>query len=279
MSSELPKPKGSEFIQVLYLDNDFTQLRLVHSTHPRIESIQIPESLDPTSQPLASIVRRLELISGYDFTGNTYLERAFRIRASRPQHIYDPVSGIQEKHVEQVNVWMHRTSSAENRALLMDWDRTISLFEGYFGDDEGSLPDDHTNYYEDLLLVLLGGAARLDMIRRMIARAHAAGIELFVITNNGGCNDPGSGFNNFVSHLFGNIPYTMICGRDFGGHKGRALEADPRFSGMKQRLSGGSRNRGHNPFSAGSHRYGNNTRRVRHTRRRRTIRFHYGRRS
>jgi len=252
---------GSEFVQVMYLDNDSTQIRLVRSTHPRIASIRIPESSDPSSQLLTSIIRRLESISGHDYTGNTYLERAFRIRAAKPQHIYDPVSGIQETHVDQVDTWMQRTSG--NRALLMDWDRTISLFEGYFGDDEGSLPADRTRYYEDLLLVLLGGASRLDMIRRMIARAHAADIELFVITNNGGCNDPRSGFNNFVTHLFGSIPYTMICGRDFGGHKGRALDANPRFSKMKKRLSIG-----------GGLRSGHVTRRIRHTRRRRTVRFH-----
>lgn len=255
---------GPEYSQVLFLDNDSTQIGLVRSTHPRIESIHIPESPDPKSQPLASIIRRLESISGHDFTGNTYVERAFRIRASRSQHTYDPVSGIQENHVKQVDSWIQRTSGA--RALLMDWDRTISLFEGYFGDDEGSLPDDRVRYYEDLLLVLLGGAARLDMIRRMIARAHEAGIELFVVTNNGGCNDPGSGFNNFVTQLFGSIPYTMVCGRDFGGHKGKALEADPRFIKMKQRLS-----------IAGGGKYirsGHFTRRVRHTRRRRTVRFH-----
>ena len=260
---------GSEFVQVLFLDNDPTQIRLVHSTHPRIESIHIPESPDPSSQPLTSITRRLESISGHDYTGNAYLERAFRIRAAKPKHTYDPVSGIQENHVKQVDAWMQRTSG--NRALLLDWDRTISLFEGYFGDDEGSLPEDRTRYYEDLLLVLLGGAQRLDMIRRMIARAHAADIALFVITNNGGCNDPRSGFNNFATQLFGSIPYTMICGRDFGGHKGHALDANPRFSKMKQRLS---------IAGGGKHiRSGHFTRHNRNARRRRTIRFHRRRRN
>lgn len=275
---------GSEYNQVLFLDNDSTQIGLVRMTHPRIESIHIPESPDPKSQSLSAIISRLSAISGHDFTGNTYVERASRIRASRPQHTYDPVSGIQEKHVKQVDSWIQRTSGA--RALLMDWDRTITLFEGYFGDDEGSLPDDRTRYYEDLLLVLLGGAPRLDMIRRMIARAHEAGIELFVVTNNGGCNDPGSGFNNFVTHLFGSIPYTMVCGRDFGGHKGHALEADPRFSRMKQRLSISGGGRGATLPSAflspserkdgggKQFRSGHFTRRNRHTRRRRTVRFH-----
>jgi hypothetical protein len=271
---------GFEYSQVLYLDNDSSQIRLIGSTHPRIESIHIPESTDTKSQPLAHIISRLESISGHDFTGNTYLERAFHIRARRPQHNYDPLSGIQEKHTEQVDNWMSRTSTSQNRALLMDWDRTISLFEGYFGDDEGSLPADHLAYYEDLLLVLLGGAMRLEMIRKMAARAQAAGIEMYVITNNGGCNDPSSGFNNFVTQLFGSIPYTMICGRDFGGHKGRALQSDPRFNKMKEhklRLS----------IGGGSHRNGRLTRRNRHTRRRqrnlrnegRTIRFHRRRRA
>lgn len=267
---------GLEFKQVLYLDNDSTQLGLVSLSHPHIESIHIPESADTKSQPLAHIISLLKTDSGHDFAGNTYIERAFEIRARRPRHIYDPLSGIQEKHVKRVDDWINNNTSKSqpcggSSALLMDWDRTISLFEGYFGDDEGSLPTNLETYYEDLLLVLLGGARRLEMIRSMINRAHAASIEMYIITNNGGCNDPTSGFNNFVNKLFGNIPYTMICGRDFGGHKGRALESHPRFNGMKQRLS----------ISGGSHRFGQIARRNKNTRRKlrdlrkegRTIRF------
>jgi hypothetical protein len=265
MGTELPMPTGSEFSQAIFLDNDSTQIHLVQTTHPYIESISIPESPDIKSQPLTAILSHLESISGHDFTNNLYIERAFRIRASRPQHIYDPLSGIQEHHVNHVDEWIRRTSRRlERRALLMDWDRTLSLFEGYFGDDEGALPANRAAYYEDLLLVLLGGAPRLTMIRGLIARAHAAGIDLFVITNNGGCNDPGSGFNNFVTHLFGNIPYTMICGRDYGGHKGRALEHDPRFNPLANPLP---------PFrGGGSHGFRYNTRRRRIARRRNTIR-------
>lgn len=273
MSAELPAPTGSEFNQVLFLDNDSTQIRLVHSTHNQIESIHIPES-EPRPQSLASIVSYLELISDHDFSGNKYLERAFHIHGVNPYHLFDPVSGIQESHVNQVNTWIHRNPKQKRRALLIDWDRTISLFEGYFGDDEGPIHDDKNAYYEDLLLVLLGGAKRLTMIREMLAHAHNENVELFIITNNGGCNDPESGFNNFVAHLFGSIPFTMICGRDFGGHKGRALENDPRFNAMKtiQRVSGGG-----GKGKKGSHanaRSKHHTIRVRLTRRRRTVRFH-----
>lgn len=267
--SAVPTPIWSEFTQVLYLENDSTQIRLVRDTYPRIESVHIPESERPKPQLLTDIVRQLESISGHDFTGNKYLERAFHIRATRPQHIYDSVSGIQKPHIKQVYDWMQRTSKTNKRALLMDWDRTLSLFEGYFGDDEGHIPADREAYYEDLLLVLLGGATRLALIREMIQNAYTAGIELYVVTNNGGCNDPSSGFNNFVTQLFGSIPYTMVCGRNFRGHKGRALESDPRFNRMKQRLS----------IGGGGIRSGCNTRRYRYARRRRTVRFHRGRRS
>jgi hypothetical protein len=229
--------------QVLFLDNDVFQHRLVRHILPKIEHIHIPESKTPPKvQDLVQIQRYIELVSGHSLTTNRYIERAYSIR-KRPTHNYDPMSGIQEVHVYQVEDWIQRTERTNPRALLIDWDRTLTMFEGYFGDDEGEIQGDRSQYYEDVLIFLFGGIQRLQMIRSMLQRARIAKIDLYIVTNNGGCNDPKSGFNNFIAQLFQTIPYTIICGKDFKGHKGFALANYPQFHKMlvSQAAAGGTR--------------------------------------
>lgn len=229
MANESPMPTGTEFSQALFLDNDSTQLSLVRQMFPRIETIKIRESETPPSLPLADIQRYFEDESGQSFSGSLYIERAYRVR-KRPHHTFDHVSGIRSHHLQQIYDWILRTASAKHRALLIDWDRTLTYFEGYLADDEGPIVGDIDLYYEHGLEFLFGGADRLSTIRTVLEYAAAKHIHIFIVTNNGGCNDPRSGFNKYVAAFFGSIPYTLVCGRDFGGHKGRALASDPRFA-------------------------------------------------
>jgi hypothetical protein len=241
LGSQDPRALGSAlraYSHGLFLDNDSTQIRLVRASLPRIETIQIPESETLRPQSLSEIQRQLESISGHSFITNRYIERVQRIR-QKPYHAYDPVSGIQESHISQVDSWIQRTNGSPNRALLVDWDRTLSVFEGYIGDDEGGIIGNRIEYYEDLLTFLLGGAPRLAAIRGMLRRSYESGIDIYVVTNNTGCNDIPSGFNHFVKQLFQNIPYILVCGQEFGGHKGRALESYPQFARLRQPATGG----------------------------------------
>jgi hypothetical protein len=249
--------KLKEYTQALFLDNDPTQIRLVNESLPRIETIRIPESETLIPQPLGTVQRNLESFSGHPFTTNRYIDRSFKIR-KHPHHLYDPVSGIRDTHIVLVDLWMLRTRHDRNRALLVDWDRTISLFEGFIGDDAGEIVGERIGYYEDLLVFLLGGAPRLAAIRDMFARAHAEGIDIYVVTNNSGCNNIPCGFNHFVKQLFQTIPYVLICGKEYGGHKGRALASYPEFNKLKNRTGGG---------------IGGSRRQYRRPRRRRTLRI------
>lgn len=221
------------YSRALFVDNDATQVQLVKESLPRIDVIRIPESETVMPTPMSEIQRRFDIPET-----NKYIERAHRIYKN-PDHLLDPVSGIQDSHIALIDAWL--ATVRDHSALLMDWDRTLSMFEGYFGDDEGEIIGNRVAYYEDLLVFLLGGAKRLTAIRDMIARAHAKHVDLYVVTNNGGCDDPGSGFNHFVAQLFHPIrmPYILICGRYFDYHKGKALESDPRFAQLKMASSGG----------------------------------------
>lgn len=219
--------------RALFVDNDATQVQIVKESLPRIDVIHIPESETVMPTPMSEIQRRFDIPET-----NKYVERAHRIR-TKPSHLLDSVSGIQDKHIALIDAWLATLRGPG--ALLMDWDRTLSMFEGYYGDDEGEIIGDRAAYYEDVLVFLLGGARRLTAIRDMIARAHAKHVDVYVVTNNGGCDDPGSGFNHFVAQLFHpiSVPYTLICGRYFDHHKGKALVSNPRFAQLKMASSGG----------------------------------------
>ena len=263
-----------KYVQGLFLDNDSTQIRLVRTALPRIETIHIPESETLRPQPLSDIQRQLESItfglsglSGQSFTTNRYIERVSRIRQN-PQHVYDPVSGIQESHIAQIDSWIQRTNGSSKRALLIDWDRTLTVFEGYIGDDEGGIIGNRIEYYEDLLTFLLGGASRLAAIRAMLRRAHDAHIDIYIVTNNGGCNDIPSGFNHFVKQLFQSIPYVLICGKEYGGHKGRALESYPEFALLRQQTAATT-----TAAAIGGGKYASRKYRCRRRRNRRTFRL------
>jgi hypothetical protein len=247
---------SKEYTKALFVDNDSTQIGLVREFLPRIETIRIPESESLRPQPLPEILHKLESLSSHTLTTNRYVERAFRIRKF-PHHLFDNMSGIQETHMKQVDAWIETTRRESNRALLVDWDRTISMFEGFIGDDEGEIIGERLGYYEDLLVFLLGGAPRLAALRDMFARAVAAGVDIYVVTNNTGCNNIPCGFNHFVKQLFQIIPYVLICGQEFGGHKGRAIASYPQFAKLK--------------FHSGGGVYGSR-RQYRRPRRRRTIR-------
>lgn len=240
------------YSRALFVDNDATQIRLVNESMPRIDTIRIPESETVNPVSMSEIQRHIDIPDT-----NKYVERVSRIYA-RPNFFFDPVSGIHEKHIARMDAWLAAGTEQDASALLFDWDRTLSMFEGYYGDDEGEIIGDRAAYYEDVLVFLLGGVARLAAIRNLIVRAHSKQVDVFILTNNGGCDDPYSGFNHFVAQLFHpiGVPYTLICGMYFGGHKGKALESDPRFTKLMLASSGG----------------GARTKRRRSTRKRRTRR-------
>ena len=146
---------------------------------------------------------------------------------------FDKLSGIHESHIQMYIAWKEDTPGFR-RAAIFDWDRTISLFEGIaihpesktIAELKGSyikalraLPgqEDKAKILEglpdvtahDTLIYLLGGEARLKMMRDLFQDCQSSGIDIIIISNNSACKFPV--FNQLLQELFQTIPYTLIC--------------------------------------------------------------------
>jgi hypothetical protein len=164
---------------------------------------------------------------------------------------YDIESGVQTPHIEELNSWIQETSTLSKRAAIFDWDRTLTMFEGF------PIKTNATTTFEQRLRYLLGGDERYDQIRNMLRDLHTQGIEIFILTNNGACGNPhyGNLFPNLVTDLFSRIipgipfiPATILCSRQapYHGHKGRAIKSVTGFGACvrQQAPSAGNQTQG-----------------------------------
>lgn len=150
--------------------------------------------------------------------------------------IYDAVSGIQDEHIKIGETWLAATEG-KRRAAIFDWDRTLTMIEGF-------LPI-YPESIENMLTYLFGGEERLSKVRDFLTNLDENGVQLIILTNNPSCNHPTQPsykalFQTLVDNLIGANKFTLICSyHTAAGHKGRAIKQDPRFS--KCAASGGRR--------------------------------------
>ena len=237
----------SQFEKAIFFDNDHTRLEQVASICRDITLVEVPETqpLHPTSilnmeveNPFMEYFWRLE--SG----GNAYVQTLYELGFT--DELFDPVSGIEVPHIEQLNAWLEETHDIPHRAALFDWDRTITKMEGYVDAClQHTLLESRSVEYErmieDALIYLCGGEGRLSMLRAMFRNLHERGVELFVLTNNTGCGSVN--FTNLMKKLFEDLPVRSICGKYYDFHKGEALRAHRRFATLCGARGGRRRNR------------------------------------
>jgi hypothetical protein len=214
----------------IFFDNNDIQLENVKEACSHITTIKVAES----SPECISIKFRDEPLASYieSLGSNLYLQSLLKMEID--QDVYDPLSGITKEHIVKFNLWEAKTRHHGERAVIFDWDRTISKFEGFY-------PVQFTTYawLESALEYLCGGKERLSMLRDFIQRIDELTIRIYILTNNTGCKD--EDFPKYVYQLFEGVPVEIICGMDYGFHKGIALKSNMDFKEMCTSLSGGKR--------------------------------------
>jgi hypothetical protein len=151
------------------------------------------------------------------------------------------MSGIQIKHIPFIEQWINDTAKQTPRAILFDWDRTITMIEGVHVNKDGMVglkTEMKTKYgidlpnitIEDTLLYLCGGPERLAMLRTIMSECIALGIDIIFLTNNGGCMPEGvNGLREIMDGLFPpGAHYDVICSRPapYLGDKGKAFREE-----------------------------------------------------
>jgi len=170
-------------------------------------------------------------------------------------HGYDPVSGIHQPHIDYFNAWeAHTHAMGANRALILDWDRTITVIEGIILPPQAATfagngilnaliplyparimqePQLREVTTVDALMYLCGGGGRLNAIVQWLNAVAHQGIHIMILTNNKGCITAPHLFNELVVTLLQGYPnYSITCSGNmvYQGDKGLALSYDPRFN-------------------------------------------------
>jgi hypothetical protein len=237
----------AQYEAAIFFENDKSQRLNVSILCPHnMQIVEINETYDPPelkfdNDPLQSYIESL---------GTNHYVNMLHWGAIE-KDAYDPVSGIQETHMEAGRRWLAETAG-KRRAALFDWDRTITVVEGFVSTKDASPYIDwgitnglftRDQYLEDMLTYLCGGTARITALRIFISELVSAGVNMYVLTNNTGCgNDT---YTEIVSAFFDEVQHTIICGKDYRFNKGIALVKTSGFVGNICRempwLRGGAR--------------------------------------
>lgn len=163
--------------------------------------------------PLAS-----EMIQSDENKNNKYIN-AFATNSFGEK--YTPVEGFTERHINIVYTWINTHSHNKENPLylIFDWDRTLSVLEGFdtnyklinqIYDDEYTEKNEYkSQVYHDILEYLMGGKIRHDMLKKFfsdICENHK-NVEILVITSN-----PSAAKSNIKRiHLFNMVKLLIPC--------------------------------------------------------------------
>jgi len=200
-------------MSIIFFDNDEEHVEDMRAL-PNCTAIHVPDT-EPNSRmgPLQDPYDSDEYTARYYalFPGNTFLQEVRRAQGEN----YLPTLGITEEIIGQLNAWIDATPG--KKIAIFDWDRTLTVVEGI------TLPlDSHWQWYkfdyyhlipEDILLFLLGGPERLQMIRDMFTDLYSKGIDVFVNTRNPSCLMNRQAFLVLLQLLTGGRfqPANLIC--------------------------------------------------------------------
>ena len=192
--------------------------------------------------------------------GTTYLVSMLGYFPNMLKFKVDPGSGLKDADMDTCREWVldqQGTHKRRNVAVLFDWDRTLTVFEGVnlqpwdfsldkkeFLDKKKETPmlrfvsskvrSDNDKLplalelLEQYVTLVCGGKERIGKLRDLFAFLVEHDVYIYVLTNNTGCNR--YAFEMLAHQLFTGIPITILCGMFSKYHKGRALEGTPQFS-------------------------------------------------
>jgi len=93
-------------------------------------------------------------------------------------------NGITREQVAQLDSWLTIHDNMERSAIFFDWDRTITCVEGMVTEGLLEALQAGTVTYDDLLVFLMGGEERLQMIKDMFKNIKEHNIKFFILTFN-----------------------------------------------------------------------------------------------
>lgn len=224
---------ASEYDSVLFLDNDLTYIDQLKRC-PKITTIHVggiqgqPPEVDIVDGPEYE-----EFRAGLSDAGRVAM-KAF-CRNFNNRDLYDATSGIKREHMEQAFEW---TKGDGKKAILIDFDRTLTVIEGFSADNYPNTFTFKQRYpqpeltAEGYMNYLVGGNERFYLLQSFFDILYTQYIDIFILTNNQACVTCPLLFEDLVSVLTGGRPVTFICGARTYGDKYEAIVNAPGFASV-----------------------------------------------
>ena len=198
---------------------------------PFVRAIKIPDSGPSAEIAMSGDTKLATYISS---VGPNYYVDSLK-KAGILTDSYDAISGMRAGHMDLVRDALRKIKG--RKCVLLDWDRTITLFEGVYFDryvwkymrmQQAGLTVDMAAYREDQLRYLCG-PERLSLLRAFVSSLLAEGVDVFILTNNKICGK--LQFYRMIKAFHAGIPASRIlCARPYDGDKGVTLFASGRFT-------------------------------------------------
>jgi hypothetical protein len=228
----------AEFDAAIFFDNDQGYLDDAKAKCPGVSRVKVNGDPGIRNQSLIKPGPLKTLTDSLNGENNTYVSLLLYLNQDAK---YDPDAGINEADIQKYNEWASATKG--NRILLLDWDQTLTQFDGMELLDEMSRIN--ANYLRSVLvkprdaaIFYLGGKPRFTMITEWLKDVAKSGVRIGILTNNGGCRD--SIFQQIVAEIVPEGSYEMMCARfaPNNGDKGKILATDPRFARLCPQAGG-----------------------------------------
>ena len=242
-------PDDEKYVAAIFFDNDQNKINNVSEICPQIDAIHVPETayqVTPKSFDSPEMQGLIEQAGGDD---NIYIH--LLKNAGYSSDSYDFISGFSpEVHGPMLASWIGQRNDPTKSIILLDWDRTITVIEGFIQFDYEKYADysgmRKREYYNDFLRYLCGGDLRLYRLRELLDFAGERGIDVCVLTNNSACNN--NVFSELVDTLVPNSVENLFLACSiyppFNGNKGQKLKSMSVFSELcKPKMKGGNRHR------------------------------------
>ena len=172
---------------------------------------------------------------------------------------YDETAGITFPQAQVILHALGRKAAihgAENVAAIFDFDRTLSMFEGFIGGNHESIPENsgiqgYLNLLNDacpiasdgapvlttpagLIDYMFGGPERVAWLQTLLHTIRTRGHPLVILTNNSTALRNPQLFKDFFPAELDYPEFGVICGSPYEGHKPRALYKNPAFKHLFQ---------------------------------------------
>jgi hypothetical protein len=167
---------------VLFLDNDVS--KFVGAKKLGIQTLSISQTVQ---NPL---LRGKKDSLAYSTQYKKRYPQQFQQQFQQTEEIL-PSVGISKNDIEYVKEWVHEHHD-QRKILLLDWDRTITVKEGFSIVEDEIPPRIPGNNIEKYTKFLLGGPERFQYMKDFFIDLHENGVEIFIITNNEYCQKDNS---------------------------------------------------------------------------------------